>query len=145
MKALYIIAGIVLLALVGGGGFYGGIAYAQSQSQNATTSFLARRAANGQFGQGGTGANRTGQANSQFGQPVARGQVKSVNGNTVEISTATSVVTVQVNGQTTITKTDPGSISDLQPGDRVTVFSHDTSSSPTASAIQIQALAGATQ
>ncbi len=74
---------------------------------------------------------------AQMGSCVARGQVKSVNGDTVQISTADKVVTVKVNNNTIISKTDRGTIADLQPGDRVTVFSQETGDSPTASAIQL--------
>lgn len=75
---------------------------------------------------------------AQLGNCVARGQIKSVNGDTVEISTADKVVTVKVNDATMITKTDRGTIADLQVGDRVTVFSQETGDSPTASGIQLQ-------
>jgi hypothetical protein len=75
---------------------------------------------------------------AELGNCVARGQIKSVNGNTVEVSTADSVVTIQVNDATVISKTERGTISDLQVGDRVTVFSKDTGTNPAASAIQLQ-------
>jgi hypothetical protein len=148
MKVLYIIGAIVLLALVGGGGFYGGVVYAQSQSQNAAADFAARRAGgNQQDAQGANGGNsfnrQGGQGNfQQFGQLVARGQVKSVDGNTLQISTAQSVVTVKVDTKTAISKTDAGSLSDLKAGTRVTVFSRETGDSPTASFVQIQSLPG---
>ncbi len=134
MKAMYLVAALVLAIVLVAGGCYGGTVYAQSQSQNNASAFLRQRGSggSGQFNRQGTG-----QGTAQFGQLLARGQVKSVNGNTIEISTAQSVVTVQVNGQTVISKTDPGSLSDLQPGDRVTVFTSTTGNS-VASAIQIQ-------
>jgi hypothetical protein len=146
MKPLYlIIVAVLLAAIVGAGGFYSGMVYAQSQAQSQVAAFQQQRAAgqapNGQAPQGapgGAGQFRGGQ-NSQLGAPVANGQIKSVNGDTVEISTADSVVTVKVNDATVINKTDRGTISDLQVGDRVTVFSKDTGTSPTASGIQIQA------
>ncbi len=75
---------------------------------------------------------------AQVGNCVARGEIKSVNGDTVEISTANSVVTVKVNDQTLISKTERGTVADLQPGDRVTVFSKETGDAPTASTIQLQ-------
>ncbi len=89
-----------------------------------------------QGGQGGNGANF-----AQFGNCVARGQIKSIDPSTgtMQVSTAVNVVTVKLaSGTTQITKTDVGSISDLKPGDRVTVFSKDTGDSPTASEIQLQ-------
>lgn len=88
----------------------------------------------GQFG----GAFSSGLDPAQVGNCVARGQIKSVNGDTVEISTANSVVIVKVNDGTLISKTDRGTIADLQPGDRVTVYSKETGDSPTASTIQLQ-------
>lgn len=88
--------------------------------------------------QGQFGGAFGGFAGAQLGNCVARGQIKSVNGDTVEISTADSVVTVKVNDTTMITKTERGAISDLQVGDRVTVFSQETGTNPTASGIQLQ-------
>jgi hypothetical protein len=95
----------------------------------------------GGSGNGGTGGGQGGQF-AQLGRCVAAGQVKSVDGNTVQISTATSVVTVKVDDKTQISKTDSGTISDLTPGTRVVVFSQQTGDSPTASGIQIQRAAG---
>lgn len=142
MKVLYIVGVVVLLVLAGAGGFYGGVTYAQSQAQNTTADFFRQRGG-GTADQGANGGNGFRQGNfQQFGQLVARGQVKSVDGNTVQISTAQSVVTVKVDSQTTISKTDAGSLADLKPGDRVTVFSRDTGSSPTASFVQIQGMPG---
>lgn len=97
---------------------------------NATTGQQGRRPGAGQFG--GTGGF------TLPGNCVARGQIKSVNGDTVEISTANSVITVKVNDATMITKTERGTVSDLQVGDRVTVFSQESGDTPTASGIQLQ-------
>lgn len=141
MKPLYLIVAAILIAvIVGAGGFYGGMVYAQSQAASQVAAFQQQRAAgqNPQGAPGGAGQFRG--ANSQLGAPVANGQVKSVNGDTIEISTAQSVVTVKVNDSTVISKTDRGTVSDLQVGDRVTVFSKETGDTPTASGIQIQAV-----
>ncbi len=98
-----------------------------------------QRPGGGQFGGGGFGGgNFGGFGGAQVGNCVARGQIKAVNGDAVEISTADKVVTVKVNDATVITKTDRGTISDLQVGDRVTVFSQETGDTPTASGIQLQ-------
>ncbi len=158
MKVWYIIGVVVLVLLAGAGGFFGGTVYAQSQSQSAQSNFLRQRAAggNGQFGQGGQGgAGQFGQGRqggqggaggqfAQFGQLLARGQIKSVSadGQTVEISTAQSVVTVKVDSKTIINKTVSGTTSDLKPGDRVTVFAPANGDQSTASAIQIQGMQG---
>lgn len=182
MKIAYVIIGAVLVAvLAGAGGFFGGMTYAQSQTQTTASDFVRQRALQNQqgnapgaqnaandpcgFGQfqlpqgaqnnpnGGAqqqgapqGQNRRGQFGGagggffggELGSCVARGQIKSVSGDTVEISTANSVVTVKVNTATLISKTDLGTLADLQVGDRVTVFSKETGSAPTASGIQLQ-------
>lgn len=106
--------------------------------------------ANGQNAQGGsTGGGFRGPGGfaglADLGNCVARGQIKSVTGNTVEISTAASVVTITVSDQTVISKTDRGTLADLKAGDRVTVFSKETGDKPAASAIQLQSAAPATQ
>lgn len=117
-----------------GGATQGGVQAngAQNNGQGGTQGTQGtQRRQGGQFG--GFGGNF-----AQLGNCVARGQIKSVNGDTVEISTADSVVTVKVNGDTQITKTERGSSTDLQVGDRVTVFSKETGTNPTASGIQLQ-------
>ncbi len=119
-----------------------------AQNQNAQGGAQNRQFGqnNGQNTQGGNFQRGNGQFGGAFGNTnfdqmgdcVARGQIKAVNGNTLEISTADSVVTVKVNDQTLISKTEQGALSDLQPGDRVTVFSKESGDAPTASAIQLQ-------
>ena len=131
---------------------FGNFSFQQGGAQGNTQQGGAQGSAQG-TGQGstqGTGQRRQGQGGGQFGgfggpdgfgqlgNCVARGQIKSVNGDTVEISTADSVVTVKVNPDTQITKTERGTSTDLQVGDRVTVFSKETGSNPTASGIQLQ-------
>jgi hypothetical protein len=175
MKALYIVGAIVLVALVGAGGFYGGVVYAQSQTQNTAADFARLRGAgNGTeaaasgpcgfpqrtnggtrqgSGQGSSGQVTSGQGSGQggfqgnsqqLGNCVARGTIKSIDGSTIQISTPVSVVTVKVDGTTTITKTDTGTLSDLKTGDRVTVFSMQSGDSPTASMVQLQGMPGQT-
>jgi len=181
MKLSIIIIGAIALTLAAAGaGFFGGMTYAQAQTQNAAANFMQQRAArngtnnnpqngnaqnfatdacglpirdaqnqtargnsqneqNGNFPRGGQFGGQFGGLNpTQFGNCVARGQIKTVNGATVEISAADKVITIKVNDQTLISKTAQGALSDLQPGDRVTVFSQETGDTPTASAIQLQ-------
>ncbi len=103
---------------------------------------------NGQTGQGGgqffqrQGGNNT---FAQFGNCVARGQIKSIDlqAGTMEISTPVNVVTVKLSDQTIVSETVVGKTADLKEGDRVTVFSKDTGTSPTASAVQLQGTQGA--
>lgn len=177
MKPLYIIGAIVLVALIGAGGFYGGEVYARSQSQNTAADFTRLRGTDngneaaaggpcgfvgrgnggnrqsggqstGQNSQGGSqGGGQTGQGGgfgnfAQLGSCVARGTIKSIDGNTIQISTPVSVVTVTVGDKTVISKTDAGSLSDLKTGERVTVFSQESGDSPTASFVQLQNMTG---
>lgn len=181
-----IIIAVVVAVLAAGAGFFGGMTYAQAQTQNTANTFLQQRGVQGdptqngqnsgarnfavdacgfpirnaQGGQGQTNGQtnpQTGQNGqrpfgqfgggvggfggvdpAQFGNCVARGQVKSVNGDTLEISTADRVIVVKVNDTTLISKTDKGALSDLQTGDRITVFSKETGDAPNASMIQLQ-------
>lgn len=123
-------------------GFGGGQAFQlpQGANPNNPNSAPGQGQGQGQRRQGGGffGGGFGGFAGADLGNCVARGQIKSVNGDTVEISTANDVVTVKVNDATVISKTERGTIGDLQVGDRVTVFSKDTGDSPTASGIQLQ-------
>jgi hypothetical protein len=165
MKALYIIVAIVVVAVVGAGGFYGGVVYAQSQTQNTAADFTRLRgagngtdaAASGPCGfpqrTGGSNRQASGQGGGQggfqgtpqqFGTCVARGTVKSIDGSTIQISTPVSVVTVKVDGTTIVSKTVVGSPSDLKTGDRVTVYSTQSGDSPTASMVQLQGMPGQT-
>jgi uncharacterized protein YneF (UPF0154 family) len=140
-KAIYIVGVIVLVVIAAAGGFFAGTTYAQSQpSNNAAANFQRLRGANG-----GTpsapGAGGQGGAFAQFGNfgnMVARGQIKTISGDSLQISTADKVVTVKVNDKTVISKTVQGILADLKEGDRVTVFSRESGDTPTASTIQLQ-------
>lgn len=130
----------------------------QGQSrQNGTAngqngSQAAPGAQGGQFGQNNGGARGQGRnfgggtffGGSQLGNCVARGEIKSVNGDTVEIANGDQTVTVKVSDKTIISKTDRGTVADLKTGDRVTVFSTETGDTPTASGIQLQPETAAT-
>ncbi len=49
------------------------------------------------------------------------GQVKQLADDTIELNTLTGVIVVTVNDQTQYQKTVPGSLADIQPGERITV------------------------
>lgn len=137
---ILVIAALIIAVVTGAGGFFGGMVYAQGHAQGNLAAFQQQRAA-GQNASGGapTGNGQFRGGNGQLGAPVANGQIKSINGNTIEISTADAVVTVKVNDQTQITKNSRAATTDLQAGDRVTVFSKESGTTPTASGIQVQA------
>jgi hypothetical protein len=133
---LAVIIAIVAAVVFGAGGFFAGTAYGSAQAQNTRDEFLRNRQGGtpGQFGQNGP----NGQA-GQFGRPAAVGTVKSVNGNTLTVTQQDgTTVTVTVNQQTTIQKTTTGAISDIQPGQRITVESDQTGGNIVARGIQIR-------
>jgi hypothetical protein len=136
---------IVVVAVVGVGAFFAGTSYGEAQAQNTRTEFFRNR----QGGTGGQGSalNQGGQGgqsgqngqNNPFGRAAAFGTVKSVSGNTIQLSQQDgSTVSVTVDSQTTIQKTVSGAVGDIQPGERLTVFSDQTGSNITARAIQVR-------
>jgi hypothetical protein len=132
-KTIGIIIGvIVLVAGAGAGGFYGGTLYERQQAQNVRNTFF-----NGRGGTGGNGGGGAGGAGG-FGGGVF-GTVKTVNGNTITVSTPQNVTTVNLSGSTVVQKTTPGTIADIQVGDVVTVRGRPDASG-TVSAVNIQVL-----
>ncbi len=149
-KVVIVVIAVVLAVAIAAGSFYGGMAYQQNQASATRNAFLRSRGINpngtGGF-QGGNGQNGAGRG---FFGGGATGQVKSLNGNTLTISTAQNVTTVNLNNNTVVEKTAQGSTSDLQTGERVLVTGQrDSNGNITASQILIlpattQANAGAT-
>ncbi|MCZ7568284.1 MAG: hypothetical protein M5U01_06830 [Ardenticatenaceae bacterium] len=111
-----VIVVLVALVAVGIGGFYYGTTVGEARAASARARFFQERGAgagapNGQGGPGGRGLAGNGVV----------GQVKSIQGNTIELSTATEVVKVQVADQAQIQKMVPGALADIQIGERVIV------------------------
>jgi hypothetical protein len=124
MNSKSIIITVVVALVVAVAAFFGGRAMGvqagMQQAQDIRAAFAASRGGgNGQGGVGGGGGqNGSGQFNPNN---FAAGQVKSIDGNTVQLSTAQSVVTVQLTNQTQIQKMGAGTVSDIQAGQRITV------------------------
>ena len=117
-----IIGVIVLVGATGAGAFYGGTVYQQQQQTNVRNTFF-----NGRGGAGGGG----------FGGGVF-GTVKTVNGNTITVSTAQNVTTVSLITSTVILKTTTGTQADIQVGDQITVRGQpDSSGNVTATNVQL--------
>src|SRR5216683_8368638 len=93
-KLIFIIGIIVALVAVGAGSFYGGTVYAAQQTANTRNAFF--------NGRGGTGAGGTG---GNGGGGGVSGTIKSISGDTIQVSTALSVTTVNVGSSTTVLKT----------------------------------------
>ncbi len=142
MKPLVIAIVAALVIAVGAGSFFAGSAYGQQQAQNVRADFFRARqgGTNGPTGaQGQNGQNGQGGQGGQFGRPAAAGTVKSINGNTLVVTQQDgSTVTVTLDAQTQSIKTVNGTSSDLQPGERITVMSDQTTGNIVARTIQLR-------
>lgn len=124
-KGLLVLAAIIVAIGLAAGSFYGGMAYQRNQTANTRAAFFASRGldANG-TNPGGAQGQGTGQnARRGFfgGGGGATGQIKSVEGNVLTLSTPQNVTTVNLSNSTQIEKTGTGTISDLTPGLQVLV------------------------
>ena len=152
-KILVALGVLVLLVAVGAVSFYSGVQYGNDQAVNIRLEFfrdrLAQQSASAAQsgdtppqqqnprGQGGQGAQAA-QA-GQLGRVAANGTVKSVNGNKIEITTQNGgTVMVTVESSTQILKTVSIQVTDIQPGQRITVTSDQTGNNITARVIQIR-------
>ncbi len=128
-KALVIISAILLLGLVGAACFWGGMKYQEKQADQVVSNFERERGpmpegqapGDGEFPQGGNFQNLQGQVFMGRGGGV-NGQVKTVDGNIMTISTAEDVTTVNLSEDTRIQQTLSVPVSELQPGMRVMVI-----------------------
>ena len=135
MKKILIIVGAVVLAVaLAAGSFYGGMAYQRNQADQVRANFLRSRG----FDPNAAGNNANGQARRGFFGGGLTGQVKSVDGNSLTVSTAQNVATVNLSSTTQIEKADPGALTDLQPGEQVLVTGQlDASGNITATQVLI--------
>ena len=124
-----IIGVIVLVGATGAGAFYGGTVYQQQQQTNVRNTFF-----NGRGGAGGAGGNG---GRGGFGGGVF-GTVKTVNGNTITVSTAQNVTTVTLSDSTVIMKSTTGTPADILVGAQITVRGQrDSSGNVTATNVQL--------
>lgn len=145
MKTILLILGsIILVGLVAAGSFWGGMAYQSSRVDRARANFEAARGPIAMKEFPGEdlvfqpGSPPAEQGAGPFGRGGTTGQVKSVAGNTLQISTAQDVTTAQLSDATQIEKTVIGTPADLQPGTRVVVTGErDSDGNITASRITI--------
>jgi Domain of unknown function (DUF5666) len=115
-----IIVGLVVVAAAAFGGYTTGVNAGKTQALAARNAFLADRGIGNS--QGGAVFNAQGGNGRQFdANNFAAGQVKQIDANTIQLSTAQAVVTVKVNDQTQIQKMGAGTLSDIQTGERITV------------------------
>lgn len=129
-KILWIIAGVALLAIAAGAGFQYGKMYQSNQANQIRNQFLRSRGSNSGNGTGGAQA-------AGFGGGVF-GQLKSVNGNTLTVTTQNGDETVDLTANTQIEKTTVGTTADLKAGEQLVVRGQrDGSGTVTAETIQI--------
>ncbi len=128
---------LVIAVVVGVGAFFAGTNYGQAQAQNTRNEFFRNRQGGGPSGAAGQ-TGQTGQ-NNPGARPAAFGTIKNVSGNTLQLTQQDgTTVTVTVDNQTAIQKTVNGTVSDLQPGDRITVLGDQAGANITARSIQIR-------
>jgi hypothetical protein len=140
-KILWIIGGILILAIASGASFEGGMAYQRNQADSIRSQFLRSRGINTTNGTG-TNANRSG-GFGFGGGGGATGQIKSIQGNTIELSTPTNVTTVTLTASTQIEKSISAKTSDLQTGEQLIVRGQrDANGNITADNIQIMSTTG---
>lgn len=124
---------VLVLVAVAAGSFYGGLQYQLFTMNSVRDQFLANRG----VGQGGNFPNGTGNGVGGPGRGTL-GQIKSIDGNTLTLSTPQSVVTVTLSDATVVEKTVPGTHSDLQIGQQVVVRGQaDAAGNITADTIQL--------
>lgn len=132
MKTIWITIGSVLLAgAIAAGGFYAGMTYQTNRANQIRASFMNARGITQQGQNDFAPSSGVGQFRNPgmgFAGGGTTGQVKSVAGDVLTLSTAQDVATVKLSDTTTIEKTVNGAISDLQPGMRVMVVGEKDSS-----------------
>ena len=145
MKRVLIITGLIaLIAVVAAGSFWGGMTYQTNKANQARLNFEAARGQAGgvQVPGDGTGFAGGSMPNGQapasgFGGGTV-GQVKTIEGNVMTVSTAQDVTTVNLTATTQIKKTVAGTTDDLQPGTRVMIAGQkDSNGTITANQITI--------
>lgn len=142
-----IIVAVIVAVGAGVGGFFGGKAYESNHANSVRNNFLRARGLNPNdftngSPNGATGTN--GQTRGAFGGGTF-GQIKSVNGNTLVVTTTRNTdVTVTLSNTTRIEKTSTGTTADLQTGEQVTVAGQRDSSG-NITAVQVTILPASTQ
>lgn len=144
-KWLGIVAAIVVLGLAAGGSFYAGMQFQISQSNSLRNAFFAQRGGvppagggEGFFGGGMPGAGTPG-----FGRG-ANGRIKSIDGNTLTISTPQREVKVTLSDSTKVEQMAASDRSALAVGATVLVRGEaDSSGTVAAATVQIMAAPGA--
>lgn len=136
-----IIAGIVLILIVGAGSFYGGMKYGVSKgSSNKNQQGMAQQFGGANGGQPGQRSGTSGRGGSFINGEILSKDDKSV---TIKLQNGGSKI-VLLSGSTSIGKTTDGALTDLEVGKNVMVTgSTNTDGSMTAQSIQIRPVGSA--
>ena len=124
--AIFVVILFVVSAAVAYGAYNYGHTVGLTQAQDTRARFLQDRGGAGGAFPGGAAAGATGAGGTRgtgaggMGN-FAGGQIKTVNGVDLEISTATEVMKVKLTDATQIQKTTNGTPADLQPGETIVV------------------------
>jgi hypothetical protein len=132
---IIIVSAIVIAAGSAAGGFFGGRAYERNQANTTRNNFLTSRGV--QDFNPGVNPNGTGAPAGGFGGG-ATGQIKSIDGNTLTLTTARNETKVTLSETTRIEKSTTGALADLQAGQEVMVTGQrDSNGNITAVQVQI--------
>lgn len=118
-KILWVVAGILILAIATGASFEGGMAYQRNQANQIRAQFQRSRGLDNSTGNGSANGQTNGQRFAQGGGLT--GSLKSMQGDTLELSTPFNVTNVNITANTQIEKGIPGATTDLQPGEQLIV------------------------
>lgn len=152
-KFVIALVAVVVAALIAAGSFWAGVTYQTSRVDQIRADFMNsrgqgnRNSGPGQMPGGNQGPGGgpapfgTPGMNAQgggFGRGGTNGQIKSIQGNVLQLSTAQNVTTVTLTDATRILKYTRSSATELQPGLRVTIVGQrDSQGNLTASQITV--------
>lgn len=153
-RSLVIVGSILVVVILAGAAFLGGMNVGKAQAQSEQNAFFASRGVdpNATGGTGGTGAQGggaggffgggTGGAGGAAGRALANrgatGTIEKIDGNTITLTTNQgATVTVSITDNTPILKSAAGSKSDLQVGTHVLVIGDRSGNNLSATGIQI--------
>lgn len=151
MKKGLIIAGAMLISLIiGAGGFWGGMNYAENRADQVFASFVNERGRGtaGQFSDGVQlspgmlDANRSNSGTGFRGAGGTLGEVTSIEGSVLTLSTSEDEIIVHLTEETAIQKTVSGTSADLPPGTQVLVTGETGGTDGVLIANQVQILDG---
>jgi hypothetical protein len=142
-KAVIIISIILAAAALSAGSFWGGMTYQANKVDQAQANFFAQRGQvpEGQMPGGGQfqgGGQMPGERQGMVFGGGTIGQIKSIEGDAITLSTAEDVTKVNLSEDTLITKMATVSLADLEPGMRIMVTGQrDDAGNITAVQIQV--------